>query len=202
MNSTAAKIPLRSATRIMLFYTVLSLVWFYFSSHGSPSALTSDVMSLDGLPFWVTLTTFITGVTVSIFFLLVWRAQYLQHQQDMARCVAEKDKLLHHFFDLPMQGMAITCSSHGKWLQFNDYLCTLFHTTRIELADLSLLALTHPDDRQEDLDEWERMRSGLSQGYRREKRFVCLDGTILHAIIDSRCIRNTKGDIDCIVNVI
>jgi PAS domain S-box-containing protein len=196
MNSAAAKIPLRSATRIMLFYTVLSLAWFYFSSHGLYSG------SSDSLTFWVTLTTFITGITVSGFFLLVWRQQYLQHQQDIVRCVAEKDKLLHHFFDLPLQGMAITSGAHGRWLQFNDHLITLFKSSREELAGLNLLALTHPDDRINDLQDWELMLANELQGYRREKRFVRMDGSILHAIIDSRCIRQTDGTIECVVNVI
>ena len=172
MNSAAAKIPLRSATRIMLFYTVLSLAWFYFSSHVLSPSDTHNVSPFNGMTFWVTLTTFITGITVSIFFLLVWRQQYLQHQQDMVRCVAEKDRLLHYFFDLPLQGMAITTNAHGHWLQFNDYLCTLFDSPRAALAELNLLALTHPDDRLNDLHEWELMQAGQSQGYRREKRFV------------------------------
>ncbi len=80
MNSAAAKIPLRSATRIMLFYTILSLAWFYFSSYGLPSATSNQASPFNGMTFWVTLTTFITGITVSSFFLLVWRQQYLQHQ--------------------------------------------------------------------------------------------------------------------------
>ena len=202
MNSAAAKIPLRSATRIMLFYTILSLAWFYFSSYGLPSATENQASPFTGMTFWVTLTTFITGITVSSFFLLVWRQQYLQHQQDMVRCVAEKDKLLHHFFDLPLQGMAITSGAHGRWLQFNDHLATLFKSSREELSGLTLLALTHPDDRMSDLQEWKLMQSGKSQGYRREKRFVRMDGSILHAIIDSRCIRQADGKIDCVVNVI
>jgi PAS domain S-box/diguanylate cyclase (GGDEF) domain len=202
MNSAAAKIPLRSATRIMLFYTVLSLAWFYFSSHSFAPTHAENASPFSSLTFWVTLTTFITGITVSSFFLLVWRQQYLQHQQDMAQCVAERDKLLHHFFDLPLLGMAITSNAHGCWLRFNDHLLTLFKVSHEELAALNLLALTHPDDRQNDLLEWDRMQRGDSQGYRREKRFVRPDGSILHALIDTRCIRRPDGSIDCVINVI
>ena len=187
MSSIAAKIPLRSATRIMLFYTVLSVAWFYFSSHRFASVASPDsILPVDAITFWVTLTTFITGLTVSIFFLLVWRQQYLQHQQDMANCVAERDRLLHHFFDLPLLGMAITSNPHGRWLRFNDHLVTLFGISRDELSELSLLALTHPDDRDADIREWARMQSGETQGYRREKRFVRMDGSILYALIDTR----------------
>ncbi len=68
MSSIAAKIPLRSATRIMLFYTVLSVAWFYFSSHRFASVASPDsILPVDAITFWVTLTTFITGLTVSIF---------------------------------------------------------------------------------------------------------------------------------------
>ena len=203
MSSIAAKIPLRSATRIMLFYTVLSVAWFYFSSHRFASVASPDsILPVDAITFWVTLTTFITGLTVSIFFLLVWRQQYLQHQQDMANCVAERDRLLHHFFDLPLLGMAITSNPHGRWLRFNDHLVTLFGISRDELSELSLLALTHPDDRDADIREWARMQSGETQGYRREKRFVRMDGSILYALIDTRCVRRPDGTIDCAINVI
>ncbi len=114
MSSAAAKIPLRSATRIMLFYTVLSMAWFYFSSQRFSPTASDTLLPVDAITFWVTLTTFVTGLTVSIFFLLVWRQQYLQHQQEMASGMAERDRLLHHFFDLPLLGMAITSNASGR----------------------------------------------------------------------------------------
>ena len=202
MNSATAQIPLRTATRIMLFYTVLSVAWFYFSGYSLSPSATKGAPPFDSLTFWVSLTTFITGITVGVFFLLVWRQHYMQHRQTLSRRVAEKDRLLHHFFDLPLLGMAITTNANGSWLRFNDHLSTLFNLSRDELAELNLLALTHPDDRPYDRQEWMRMQDGESQGYRREKRFVRPDGSMLFALVDTRCIRHPDGSIDCVINVI
>lgn len=202
MKSTAARIPWRSATRIMLFYTVLSLVWFFFSNHFLPDTLTKDESIFENLGFWVTLTTFITGMTVSTYFLYFCRQIYRQHQQEIQLKVAERDRFLNRFFDLPLLGMAITANKHGDWIRFNDHLCTLFQLPREELYHFNLMALTHPDDRVRDGIEWEKMKQGESDGYRREKRFVLRNGSILYAIIDSRCIRDTQGNLECIINVI
>ncbi len=202
MKSTTARIPLRSATRIMLFYTVLSLIWFFFSNHILPIALTKDESLLGSLGFWVTLTTFITGMTASSYFLYFCRQKYRQHQQEIKLKVAERDRFLNRFFDLPLLGMAITANKNGDWIRFNDHLCTLFNLTREELYRFNLMALTHPDDRARDDIEWEKMKQGESEGYRREKRFVLRDGSVLYAIVDSRCIRDTHGGLECIINVI
>ncbi len=202
MKSTAAKIPLRSATRIMLFYTVLSLIWFFFSNHFLPVSLTKDESLIGSLGFWVTITTFVTGMTVSTYFLYFCRQQFRQHQHEMKLKVAERDRFLNRFFDLPLLGMAITANKNGDWIRFNDHLCTLFNLTREELYRFNLMALTHPDDRTRDGIEWEKMKQGESDGYRREKRFVLRDGSVLYTIIDSRCIRDPQGDLECIINVI
>lgn len=201
MNTSVVKHPLRSASRVMLFYVVLSLSWFFFSTYMLPEKI-SDPSIFSNLGFWVTLTTLITGGTVSGYVILVWRQHILQHQREMAIKVAERDRLLYHFFDLPLLGMAITRNIKGDWIRFNDHLCTLFKIQREELQSLNLMALTHPDDRAFDIIEWEKMLGGQSDGFRREKRFVLRDGSIIHALIDSRCIRLPDGSIDCVINVL
>lgn len=193
--------PLRSAVRIMVFYTILSAAWFYFSGYlfdNSPE----NGSFFRSLTFWVTLITFITGLTVSAFLLLVWRQQYRQHQHDMAAFVEEKDRLLHHFFDLPLLGMAITADEYGTWIRFNDHLCSLLDIHRSTLTHLNFIQLVHPDDRESCVHEWTRMKKGLSTGFRKEKRLLRYDGKIIHVIIDSRCIQQNDHSFDCIINVI
>lgn len=201
MNTATVKFPLRSASRVMLFYVILSLCWFFFTTYLLPEHSIEPFVS-NNMGLWVTLSTIVTGGVVSAYIILVWRQHILHHQRQMAIQVAEKDRLLHHFFDLPLLGMAITRNLKGDWLRFNDHLCTLFRITRSELQNLNLMALTHPDDRALDIIEWEKMLGGQSNGYRREKRFVLRDGSLMFALIDNRCVRAPDGSIDCVISVI
>lgn len=201
ISSAAAKLPLRSAIRIMVFYTILSFAWFYFSGYLFDTS-TDNIAFFRHLTFWVTLITFFTGITVSMFFLLVGRQQIQQHQKDVANYVEEQDRLLYHFFDLPLLGMAITSDEYGSWVRFNNHLCNLFHIHRSTLSHMNLIQMIHPDDRESCVQEWRKMRDGDSTGFRKEKRLLRYDGKLLHVILESRCIRHSDGRFHCIINVL
>lgn len=103
------------------------------------------------------------------------------------------------FFDMPFIGMAITSPETRRWVRFNDRLCEILGFTRAELAAISWPEITHPEDLEKDLTEFERTLRGEIDGYRIGKRFVRKDGTVIHAEIDVRARRFPDGRVDYFV---
>ncbi len=115
---------------------------------------------------------------------------------DFAAAEQQKaDRLLLHFFNLPFVGMAITSPETKHWLQFNDLLCDILGYTREELATKNWAELTHPEDLDKDLAEFERVLRGESEGYMMDKRFIRKDGAAVFATINVKCTRNSDGTV-------
>ncbi|MGK2952328.1 MAG: PAS domain S-box protein, partial [Thiobacillus sp.] len=141
-------------------------------------------------------------VGVSIVFaavLLLFRQQRRTRQLALE---VQADHLLKHFYDLPFIGMAITSPATQHWLKFNDHLCAMFGATRKEMAASSWLDMTHPEDRDKDLAEFDRVMQGQSEGYAMDKRFIRKDGSVLFASIDVKCVRTPEGAVDYFVATI
>ena len=95
------------------------------------------------------------GVTmvVAAIFLLV-------RQQRIARELAlevQADRLLRHFYEFPFISMAITSLVAEHWLKFNDRLCAMFVYAREEMAKTNWVDLNHPEAREQDLAEFDRV---------------------------------------------
>lgn len=131
--------------------------------------------------------------------LLLFRQQRSMRQLALE---VQADRLLKHFYDLPFIGMAITSPATKRWLKFNDHLCAMFGVTREEMAVSSWLDMTHPEDRDKDLAEFDRVMQGQSDGYAMDKRFIRKDGSVLFASIDVKCVRTPEGAVDYFVATI
>jgi PAS domain S-box-containing protein len=77
-------------------------------------------------------------------------------------------------------GMALT-TLDGSFVQVNDKLAEMLGYTVDELSGLGVRGITHPDDLEFDVERGSELRSGEIDSYRREKRYVRKDGSILWA---------------------
>jgi PAS domain S-box-containing protein len=109
------------------------------------------------------------------------------------------ESVLKFFYELPFLGMAITSPETQAWVQVNDQLCAILGYPREELTKLTWSEITHPDDLEADLENFNSILAGNSEGYRMDKRFIRRDGTIIHATIDVRVVRKPSGEIKLIV---
>lgn len=107
--------------------------------------------------------------------------------------------LLGLFYDLPFIGMAITSPETKRWVTFNDRLCEILGYSRDELATKTWTELTHPEDLNADVAEFEKVLVGDSDGYAMDKRFIRKDGETIIASIDVRCVRRDGGSVDYFV---
>ncbi|HTJ54166.1 MAG TPA: EAL domain-containing protein [Nitrosospira sp.] len=154
------------------------------------------------LVFWVSVIILLAVAAVSIVLLLLWRQQRRAHQLALMVHTAEQDKLLKYFYELPFIGMAITSPETTRWLRFNDQLCGILGYSREELAEKTWVEMTHPEDIEKDVAEFDRVIRGESEGYAMNKRFIRKDGSIVMANIDVKCIRRADGTVNYFVAMV
>ncbi len=148
---------------------------------------------------WVGLFALLAVILLAIALAAFWRAQ---RRADQAASQIESDRRFKLFFDLPFVGMAITSPETKRWVRFNDELCGILGYSREELGHLSWAEMTHPEDLDKDVAEFDQVVRGESEGYAMEKRFVRKDGDIVHATIDVKCRRKPDGAVEFFVATI
>lgn len=105
------------------------------------------------------------------------------------------------YFELSIAGVAITSPDAG-WMEVNDHLCQLLGYTKEELRQKTWVELTHPDDRQPDLQHFQQVLNGKKEGYSIYKRFLRKDQQIIWAHLSVKCIRHADGNVDYFVAVL
>jgi len=81
----------------------------------------------------------------------------------------------------------------GHILKANDRMCELFGYSREELLDMSLLDVTHPNDRQASIDMLNAIAAGGHDTLTIDKRYLRKDGTAFWALKTTRLINDAAG---------
>jgi PAS domain S-box-containing protein len=102
------------------------------------------------------------------------------------------------YFELPLIGIAVT-SVDKDWLEVNSTLCDMLGYSRQELTGMTWIQLTHPDDLDADLAQFNRMIGGQIDNYSLEKRFIRKDGDIVWTNLSVGCVRKPDGAVDYVV---
>jgi diguanylate cyclase (GGDEF)-like protein/PAS domain S-box-containing protein len=95
-------------------------------------------------------------------------------------------------FDAMPIGMALF-NTDGEYLRVNASLCALLGRTGDDLVGTRDQELTHPDDRQSDLDAAGRVLDGEIDTWQCEKRFVRPDGAIVWTLANLTFLRDESG---------
>lgn len=107
----------------------------------------------------------------------------------------KSEERFRKYFELGLIGMAKTSLEKG-WLECNDTLCNIFGYSREELFKLSWSELTHPEDLDPDLAQFNRILAGEISDYSLEKRFIHKNGSIIFTIISVSTVRKTDDSVD------
>ena len=122
------------------------------------------------------------------------RAEIVEREHSEQELRASEERF-RTYFDHSLLPMAIT-SPQKSWEKTNERLVELLGYSREELQTMTWADLTHPEDLERDVREFQRMLHGDIDGYSLEKRFVRKDQTIVDTILSVRMVRLLDGSPD------
>ena len=120
---------------------------------------------------------------------------------DMKRELAAARARLHAIFDNTAFGIAITTPT-GSYIEANDYWSKKLGYTPEEISHITHIDITHPDDIAVSRQRLAALSSGKTDAYSLEKRFVCKDGRLFHAMLSVSAIHGNDGQIDSILGIV
>jgi len=154
------------------------------------------------LAAWISIIVFLAVTLITVVLMMLWRQQQRAYEYSLQLGNTERENLLSQFYDLPFIGMAFTSPTSKRWVQFNDHLCEILGYPAEELKRLGWPDITHPDDLEIDVQQFNAVIRGDSEGYRLEKRFIRKNGEIIYAVIDVKCVRKPSGEVDYFVAMV
>jgi diguanylate cyclase (GGDEF)-like protein/PAS domain S-box-containing protein len=183
-GSDYRRVPVVAATR-----PVKGTPWYLIAKMDR-----AEVMApLKDLVSWINIVAFFAIVAVILTIHRLWQQRARTHALELQAQAAEKDRVLCHFYDLSLLGMAIAAPATRQTLHVNDELCRITGYTPAAMMQLPWLELIHPDHRQADLAEYARLMSGETATYARDSRLVRQNGAVIDVTVNAQCVRNQAG---------
>lgn len=102
------------------------------------------------------------------------------------------EKIFRDNFQYAGIGMAIV-ELTGEWKTVNPNLCQMLGYTEVELMNLTIQDLTHPDDLEDNLTLREELKEGKRHHYQVEKRYLHKSGKIVYTILSVSALRDVSG---------
>ncbi|NUN66008.1 PAS domain S-box protein [Pseudanabaena biceps] len=123
----------------------------------------------------------ITGVLASLHDL----TQIKQAEESLRK----SEERLRRYFDQPLLGMAIS-NADKSWQDVNDCFCQMLGYSHDEMLQKNWAELTHHDDLEANIINFNKAIAGEIDGYVMDKRFIRKNGESIHTIISAQCFRN------------
>ncbi len=105
---------------------------------------------------------------------------YRQRKQS-EEALRKSEKTLSAMFEQAAVGVALLESHSGKFIRVNKKFCDIIGYSEEEMLFLDFMAITHPDDLQEDLDNMQLLLDGKIREFSMEKRYFRKDNSIVWA---------------------
>jgi PAS domain S-box-containing protein len=112
--------------------------------------------------------------------------------REAERARHESDERLAATYEAATVGIAET-DENGRYVRVNDALCKILGRSREELLAMTLAAITHENDREEEAGLYARQVRGELATYVIRKRSVRPDGSIVHLDVFSSSVRDEAG---------
>lgn len=122
------------------------------------------------------------------------RARDLQLQVDrQSSDLRHSEDIYRSLFDNAGTANCETDPLTGHILKVNDRMCELFGYSRDELLNMSLIDVTHPNDRQASIDMLAAIAAGGNDTLTVDKRYLRKDGSAFWALKTTRLINDGEG---------
>jgi PAS domain S-box-containing protein len=119
----------------------------------------------------------------------------------LLRRLRNEKRQFRAFFEHAMVGMARSTIDR-RWLEVNPALCQMLGYSEEFLTQCDWITLTHPDDRELNVELFNSVLQGERDGFSLEKRFLRPDGSVVFVSLAARAIRLASGDVDYFTVVI
>jgi PAS domain S-box-containing protein len=126
----------------------------------------------------------ITGVLASL--------HDLTELKRIEESLRKSEERLNRYFDQPLLGMAIS-NPDKSWQDVNNCLCNMLGYSHDEMLQKTWADITHPDDLEANLINFNKALAGDLAGYVMDKRFIRKNGSLIHTIISVQCFRHPDG---------
>lgn len=112
---------------------------------------------------------------------------------------AESELRFRTAFDDAPIGMVLV-GTDGAMLRVNRSVAQMLGRSQEELLCLDFAQVTHPDDIEADLEQFQRLLDGEADGYTLEKRYLRPDGEVVWANLSVSVVRDEEGRPDYFVS--
>lgn len=111
------------------------------------------------------------------------------------------EQQFHEVFECAGVGIALF-DPEGGWLRVNEAFCRMVAYPLGELVARSIVSITHPDDVATDVKLRDGIRSGKTDRYEREKRYVRKDGSVIWVQQTVTGKKNASGSVEYYISVV
>jgi diguanylate cyclase (GGDEF)-like protein/PAS domain S-box-containing protein len=118
-------------------------------------------------------------------------ARDITDQRRVAAALRESEERFRSAFAHAAIGMALV-TREGRWLQVNRALCDFLGYAEAELLATDLEAVGHPEDRETERIQTERLFAGEIPSYELEKRFLHAQGHAVWALVSGSAVRDSE----------
>ena len=125
----------------------------------------------------------------------------VEERRRAEKALNENERKFHDYFEHGLIGMAATAPDM-RWLDVNDRTCEMLGYSKQELNEKTWAELTHPEDLDKDVEQFQLLLKGEIENYTLDKRFIRKDGSTVFTTIHIRAFRKEDGTLDHIVALI
>lgn len=122
----------------------------------------------------------------------VWSYRDVTEHKQPERVLCHSEAWFRAMFEQAAVGIALV-DPQLRYLSVNQRFCNLVGYTEAELADLTFVDITHPDDLDSGLDLTQRLFAGDIDDFSVEKRYVCKDGQVKWVHLSVSLVRDALG---------
>ncbi len=128
----------------------------------------------------------------------VWNRALRREVGRKALELRESEERFRHYFELANIGFALTSPEKG-WLRVNRHLCDMLGYAEAELFGKTWAEMTHPDDLEPDVRQFNRLLAGEIDYYDMDKRFLRKDGGLVYTHLTVSCSRASDRTVQFVI---
>jgi PAS domain S-box-containing protein len=122
-----------------------------------------------------------------------YRTEDIGECEEVQEALWESEERYRAFFELTAVGATQADPWTARFMRLNDAFCKLTGYTRDELLKMSVIEITHPEDRESDLAKFQALARGEITIYENEKRYIRKDGEYVWVITNVTLVRDEDG---------